>query len=42
MGEMVRDSSTNESQLVLTWSALTTDADKGGDAIDSYNVQWSA
>jgi hypothetical protein len=33
---------TSETQVELTWSALTTDAETGGATILSYNVEWDA
>ena len=37
----LRNSATSESQIVLTWAALTND-NTGGDIIDSYHLQWDS
>jgi hypothetical protein len=38
----VRDASSSDTQIVLTWSTLTGDADTGGATILSYGLEWDA
>lgn len=35
-------SSTDDTQIEINWSALTTDAQKGGSTITSYILEWDA
>ena len=42
MTQPVRASRTTTSLLHLDWTAMSTEAAKGGSAITSYNVQWDA
>src|SRR5437762_1734809 len=41
MSAPVSGSSTSESQIEVTWSALTTPSN-GGSTITSYNLQWDS
>jgi len=38
----VRDPTSSDSQIVLTWSTLTAEEDTGGAAILSYGLEWDA
>lgn len=38
----VRDPSSSDSQIVLTWSTLTSEADSGGAQILSYGLEWDS
>jgi hypothetical protein len=42
MSAPVRGSTTSATQIVLSWSALSTSASTGGSAITSYNLQWDS
>jgi hypothetical protein len=40
MNAPVRDASSSESQIVVTWTALSGDAETGGASILSYILEW--
>jgi len=40
MGDPVQGAGTDASQIVVTWTALTADADTGASSITSYNLDW--
>lgn len=42
MGTPVESSSTSSSQIVVTWSALTSTDATGGTAIVSYELSWDS
>lgn len=42
MGAVSSGSSTDDTQIEVSWSALSTDADTGGSAITSYQIQWDS
>jgi hypothetical protein len=42
MNAPVRDASSSDSQIVLTWSALSTDDHTGGSSILSHGLEWDA
>jgi hypothetical protein len=42
MGTPVEDSATSSTQVVTTWTALSSTVDIGGTAITSYELDWDA
>jgi len=42
MSTPANGASTSESQIEVTWSALSTAPSNGGSAVTSYNLQWDS
>jgi hypothetical protein len=42
MNDPVRDSDSSDSQIIVSWDALTAEADTGGATVTSYGLEWDS